>query len=809
MNEIKYIFLMLCLCHSFGFSQNLPPEISVLGGQVFCPEAPMPIVTSAFITDPNSEDTALTEIFVQIAEGYQNGEDTLTLQGVNPNITSSWNPSEGLLTLTGPASFSVFETAIENIVFQTTATVFTQDRQFSINLGDANYLPSTGHYYFYVAAPGITWTEARDAAAAQTYFGLQGYLATLTSQEESQLAGEQSAGTGWIGASDAETEGTWKWMTGPEAGTVFWQGNANGSAPNNEFSFWNIDEPNNLSNEDYAHITAPGIGTPGAWNDLSVTGAIESFDDYHPQGYIVEFGGMPNEPEINLSASSTLIMPRVLVEDTTVCSAATFTLTVEASTTDVLWFDTATSMTPIHSGLSYDVTINTTTVYWLAPVVAGCTANITRYPLIVTINPEPSINNITINQCEDALIDGLSNFNLSAYKEVIVNGSLDNFEINFFETEGLSIPIDDENYTNLHNNQLIYAEVLDVGTNCSAIAELILTVNTTMSENITVSQCDNLEETGLVSFDLTLAETQILDSEMPNVIVQGFFETYNEALLQENQLNTSFTNTVAYNQTIYARLEQNGSCYSIAEVNLNVEQLPNLLQNEVVYYCLNSFPETLTLDGGIIDDLPNNYYYNWSTGETTMTIEINEPGSYSVQVTKPNGCSNERTITVLPSSTALIETVDVTDLSENNTVSVLVSGDGDYVYALGDANGIYQESSSFENVSAGIHTIYVKDIKADCGIVSKVISILGFPKFFTPNGDAVNDTWQLEGSSRFDNTTNVEIFNRYGKLVAVLNSNQPYWDGTLKGKLLPTDDYWFVAEFTDGRVYKGHFTLKR
>ncbi|WP_179351689.1 T9SS type B sorting domain-containing protein [Winogradskyella vidalii] len=769
----------------------------------------MPIVTSVLITDPNSEDSMLSEVFVQIAEGYQNGADSLLLQGTHPNVTSSWNPSEGLLTLTGPATFTAFETAIQNVVFQTTATLFNQDRQFSINLGDANYLPSTGHYYFYVADAGITWTEARDAAEAQTYFGLQGYLATLTSEEESQLAGEQSAGTGWIGASDTEIEGTWQWMTGPEAGTVFWQGNVNGSAPNNEFSFWNTAEPNNLGNEDYAHITAPGIGVLGSWNDLSVTGAIDPLDDYHPKGYIVEFGGMPNEPEINLSASSTLIMPRVLTNDITVCGTNTFTLTVEASTPNVLWFDTATSLIPIHNGLNYDVTISNTTTYWLEAVVPNCSVTMTRYPLVVTINPKPNINNITINQCEDDLIDGQSNFNLAAYAEVIVNGSLSNLEVNFFETEDLSILINDDDYTNLYNNQLIYAEVLNIETNCSAIAEILLTVNTNPSNNASLSVCDNLEETGFVSFDLAMAEAQILDSNMSNVIILGFFETYNDALLQENQLNSSFTNTAAYSQTIYARLEQNGSCYSIAEVNLNVEPLPYLLPDETIYYCLNSFPDALTLDGGIIDDLPNNYSYNWSTGETTMTIEVNELGTYSVQVTIPNGCTNERTITVLPSDTAFIETITVTDLTDNNTISVLVSGDGDYVFALNDINGLYQESNMFENVPAGTHKVYVKDIKADCGTVLSPISVLGFPKYFTPNGDTVNETWQLSGISGLETSVDVKIYNRYGKLVAVLNSNQPYWDGTHNGKRLPTDDYWFVAELVDGRVYKGHFTLKR
>ncbi|MCB0400022.1 MAG: T9SS type B sorting domain-containing protein, partial [Winogradskyella sp.] len=219
---------------------------------------------------------------------------------------------------------------------------------------------------------------------------------------------------------------------------------------------------------------------------------------------------------------------------------------------------------------------------------------------------------------------------------------------------------------------------------------------------------------------------------------------------------------------------------------------------------------TITISGGILDDIPNNYAYDWSTGETTINIEVNEIGDYQVLVTRPAGCTNRRTVRVLPSSTAVIETIEVTDVSENNTITVFVSGDGEYVYALDNENGPYQDSNIFEDVAAGVHTVYVKDIKADCGIVSEDISVLGFPKFFTPNGDTINDTWQVSGfSSQFPVTTTVKIFNRYGKLITILNPSNSQWDGNYNGKLLPSDDYWFEAELVDGRTFKGHFALKR
>lgn len=809
-NKYNFIVFVLLVLSFKTFSQNLPPGIGVTSEQFYCSDGLTPIVTSVTISDPNPEDTTLEQIVVQIAEGYALGQDLLILGGVNPNINSIWNQSEGLLTLVGPATFTEFENAIENVFFETTQDEPIVDRQISINLGNANYLPSIGHYYVYVADAGISWTQAREAAAAQTYFGLQGYLATLTTLEESQLAGEQSSGTGWIGGSDAEIEGTWKWVTGPENGDIFWQGAVDGTAPNGAYTFWNTSEPNNNGGEDYAHITSPNEGILGSWNDLAVDGDPNSNSDYHPQGYIVEFGGLPNEPEINLSASSTIIMPRLFIDDITVCGADTFTLTVEASTNDVFWYETLTAALPIHSGLSYNVTISNTITYWLLPVVPSCLTNTTRYPLTVTINEIPDVYDLTIIQCEDDVMDGISNFNLSAYNDDIVNGSLSNMNIQFFETIDLSNPIDGENYNNQVNNQIVYALVTNTTTNCSNIAELTLSVNTNSANSASLTVCDNLDETGLVNFDLGLADNQILNGEASDITVLGYYETRDNALRPENELGSNYINIEPYNQTVYARLEQNSGCYSIAEINLNVERIPNLLEDETVYYCLNTFPETKTLYGGLLEDVPNNYYYNWSTGETTIGIEVNEPGTYSVVVTKPFGCSNERTITVLPSNTATFESIEVTDVSENNTISVLVSGEGTYVYALDDENGTYQESNTFEDVNSGIHIVFVKDLKNNCGIVSEVISVLGFPKFFTPNGDTVNDTWRISGfSSQVPITARVQIFDRYGQLITILSENKTSWDGTSNGVLMPTSDYWFFATLMDGRVFNGHFTLKR
>jgi len=72
---------------------------------------------------------------------------------------------------------------------------------------------------------------------------------------------------------------------------------------------------------------------------------------------------------------------------------------------------------------------------------------------------------------------------------------------------------------------------------------------------------------------------------------------------------------------------------------------------------------------------------------------------------------------------------------------------------------------------------------------------LNLPKFFTPNGDGINDTWNI----KWNNVSNyriieVNIYNRYGKILKKLTSFDNGWDGTYNGKLMPPNDYWVAIK---------------
>lgn len=284
---------------------NAAPVLTATGNQVYCPGTTIPVAETISITD--SDDTTTSAAYIQISSGYVNGEDILTLTGSHPNITSLWDATQGELTLTGPATYTEFETAILAVEYSSSSGTPTGLRQFSITVGEANYLPFTGHYYEFVPSVSISWTDANAAANAKNYFGLQGYLATLTSQEESDFSGSQATGVGWIGASDATTEGDWQWVTGPEAGTSFWSGGVGGAELT--FAFWNSGEPNNAGNEDYGHITDVSVTTtPGSWNDLPNAGGGGA---YQSQGYVVEYGGTSGDPTLNITEVTSITIDNI------------------------------------------------------------------------------------------------------------------------------------------------------------------------------------------------------------------------------------------------------------------------------------------------------------------------------------------------------------------------------------------------------------------------------------------------------------------------------------------------------------------
>ena len=263
-----------------------------------------------YCSDPVAVAPAISIENIQINEAgegmkisisdYKRGEDILEYDKVG-SFQYRWNENSGYLEITGIGTDEAYEEAVSKVYYRNTSSSPTTGiRSFSISLSDADYLPATDHFYRFVRQYGISWSAARTAASAMDYYGLKGYLSTIRSKAEQDFISTKTEGTGWIGGSDAESEGTWKWVTGPaEDRVVFWQGSYTGGTVNGQYEHWGSGEPNNQGDEDYAHVLYHIQGEKGFWNDLPLIGGG---GDYTPQGFLVEYGGMPGDPVLKLSA---------------------------------------------------------------------------------------------------------------------------------------------------------------------------------------------------------------------------------------------------------------------------------------------------------------------------------------------------------------------------------------------------------------------------------------------------------------------------------------------------------------------------
>jgi gliding motility-associated-like protein len=216
-----------------------------------------------------------------------------------------------------------------------------------------------------------------------------------------------------------------------------------------------------------------------------------------------------------------------------------------------------------------------------------------------------------------------------------------------------------------------------------------------------------------------------------------------------------------------------------------VEEFLTICENEDI---------ALQASSGII-----NPSYQWDSGETTEFITVSSPGTYIVVTT--DGCAIiEKTIVVEQSEAPIIESIQ----SDGNDIIVLTSNSGNFLYSLDGIN--FQSSNIFYDIDGGNYTIYVRSVDCDITITTSHIHFY-IPKFFTPNNDGIHDTFGLLGIESFT-SSEVYIFNRYGKLLFSAYNSPASWNGTMNGKKLPASDYWYHI-IIEGQEFRGHFTLKR
>lgn len=421
------------------------------------------------------------------------------------------------------------------------------------------------------------------------------------------------------------------------------------------------------------------------------------------------------------------------------------------------------------------------------------------------VDPTPVAHPVTaLLGCDDNN-DGISaEFDTSAVQQTVL-GTQTGMVVTYKDALGNSLPSPLPNpFTNTTpNTQIITIRVTNPLTGCYKETPLVL--NTSNKPAVTVITdvyaCD--EGAGFGTFNFTAIEQQILGS-LTGVSLSF---TLPDNTTVAHSLPNAYRNAIPYTERIKVHAVQNANsnCFTDFEFSLKTLAIPAISLNDDYTICGSDPSIHLT---------ENSSYNSWlwkDASDTTISssyqADIVNEGQYTLTVTDTqNGitCSNTATFTVTRTALPHINDVEIKDFSTNNTLTVIATGDGTLEYALN--NGSYGPKNTFTNLEPGVYTVHLRD-REGCGYDSKIVTVLDYPRYFSPNGDNVNDYWQIKNLWHYPNAE-IIIFDRYGKLIITLKNDDKGWDGTLNGNLLPATDYWFDARINN-RSIKGHFSLVR
>jgi gliding motility-associated-like protein len=421
----------------------------------------------------------------------------------------------------------------------------------------------------------------------------------------------------------------------------------------------------------------------------------------------------------------------------------------------------------------------------------------------------PKAINSTITVCDENL-DGSYEVNLLNFTNLMVDIPNSANSFSFYLTQqdaenGTNAIANPANFTANPFPAQIWVEVQNIP-GCDDIAAVNFTFgNKLVLQNpgpFQIAVCDT-GNNGTETIDLTQFQNQIYTGA--NVTF-----TYYPSLADLNAGTNAITSPSAFNYTqgpgsniVYVKVSVPGSCPNVVQINLSLKPTP-VFDIPTLYFCPEgSLDYTVNIEGYTIIS----YVWTNPAGQiisTTDTITgVTVLGNYTLTVTSENGCTFTDTFEVKYFDVPVIEKLEF----NGNTAVVYATGLQTILYSIDGVT--WQSGNTFYNLPTGITSFYVKYVNSDC-IVKQQGVVLDIKNAITPNGDGINDEWIVKNLHVFgDRRSTVKIFDRYQMLIFEQSSNtQFFWDGTIKGRAIPTSSYWYVITLPDGRTFTGWVLVK-
>ena len=385
--------------------------------------------------------------------------------------------------------------------------------------------------------------------------------------------------------------------------------------------------------------------------------------------------------------------------------------------------------------------------------------------------------------CNNNMLSSLSVVTLANLKILWFNfNQITNININN-NTDLISLVCSDNLITSIDTSQNLDLNVLVCENN--QISSLDVTqhanLNTLIARGNLLSNINVTQNPNLAFLDCGINQLTSLDvTQNPNLRVLLCFSNQLTSLdVTQNTLLSDLS--CEFNQITQLDMSKNASL-----VNLNCSSnnlcLLNIKNGTNGIFAIINFEFNPNLNCVIVNDASRTYPDWKPLSFSNFVEELSDCGNFVPIDTLQNFIGTSYTLPVLNHGNYFTQS--------NGNGTPLQAGD---IISSSQTIYIYNETVCDSNESNFTVTIIIEDYF--------------IPKYFTPNNDGKHDYWNVTDINNSIN--NIAIYNRYGKLIKFLLPNSQGWDGTLNGKLLPVDSYWYKIILNDRTAIKGYFALKR
>lgn len=375
----------------------------------------------------------------------------------------------------------------------------------------------------------------------------------------------------------------------------------------------------------------------------------------------------------------------------------------------------------------------------------------------------------------------------------------------------------------------------------------------TINRPTNVISCDN-DTAGIYDFS-TLKTKEILNGASLSNFEVHYYLSYDNSKNDQYRLPNPYKSK-SLGEKIYVRVQNitNPNCFTLTEFDIIIETPPNIDSIDDFIICDDDYDgfaifdltpiESIVINNQVDiiteyynqlgDIIPKNYliaYKNSIANSETITLRVTNSKNECFTETKINLVVN--TLPIANTLDTLIGCDDNNDgISEyfdtSSIKSDVIGNQTEMMVSFYDSNGnkLPELKNPYTNKVPNKETITVRVKNIDTNCYAEAVLTLktehdrkceqdgdetidiDYPKFFTPNNDGYNDYWQIIDISKYSNS-NIFIFDRFGKILKQISPKDIGWDGSYNGKKMPSNDYWFKINLINGKVFTGHFALKR